>query len=94
MKILCDERYREAVDYAEKNNDRTLQNCLERLKSWEKYMNAEAHLMRDRSKLSFYFEMYDKAGNRVMNGGIVYHGIPDESYSFTMDPTKGWKLHT
>lgn len=36
----------------------------------------------------------DKAGNIVMNGGIVYHGDPDESYSYTMNPTKGWQMHT
>ena len=46
------------------------------------------------TKLSLYFELYDKAGNIVMNGGIVYHSDPDESYSYTMDPTKGWQMHT
>lgn len=94
MKIKCLERYQEALAYAEKTDDKTLQGCLEKLKRYETHMNAEAHLMRDRSPLSFYFELYDKGENLVMNGGIVYHGEPDDSFSYTMDPTKGWQMHT
>ena len=29
-----------------------------------------------------------------MNGGVLYHGNPDESYAVTFDPTKGWQIHT
>lgn len=94
MQIKCEEHYQEVLAYAKKTSDKTLQECLDRLKRYETNMNAEAHLMRDRSPLSFYFELYNQAGQRVMNGGIVYHGIPDRSYSYTMDPTKGWQMHT
>ena len=94
MQIKCEERYKEALEYAKKTGDKTLQECLDRLKRYETNMNAEAHLMRDLSKLSLYFELYDKGGNLVLNGGIVYHGVPDESYSITLDPTKGWQMHT
>jgi hypothetical protein len=38
--------------------------------------------------------MNDKTGRRVMNGGVLYHGTPDESYAVTLDPTKGWQIHT
>lgn len=93
MIIKCEERYQEALAHAEATGDKTLQDCLDRLKRYETNMNAEAHLMRDLSKLSLYFELY-KDGRQVMNGGIVYHGDPDESHSFTMDPTKGWQMHT
>lgn len=94
MIIKCEERFKEALAHAEKTGDKTLQDCLERLRRYETSMNAEAHLMRDHSKLSLYFEFYNKDGKRIMNGGIVYHGDPDESHSFTSDPTKGWQMHT
>lgn len=31
MQIRCEERYKEAMTYAEKTNNNTLQNCLGRL---------------------------------------------------------------
>lgn len=94
MIIKCKEHYQEVFAHAKKTNDKTLQECFEKLKRYETNMNAEAHLMRDRSLLSFYFELYNQAWQRVMNGGIVYHGVPDRSYSYTMDPTNGWQMHT
>lgn len=94
MIIKCEERYQEALAHAKNTGDKTLQDCLGRLKRYETNMNAEAHLMRDRSKLSLYFELFDKNGNLVLNGGIVYHADPDESYSFTMDSIIGWQIHT
>lgn len=94
MIIKCEERYHEALAHAEKTGDKTLQECFENLKRYETNMHAEAHLMRDLSPLSLYFELYDKDGRLVMNGGIVYHGDPDQSHSFTMNPTKGWQMHT
>lgn len=94
MQIKCEERYQEALAHAEKTGDKTLQDCLDRVKRYEANLNGEAHLMRDRSKLSLYFEIRNSDGKCVMNGGIVYHGDPDESHSFTFDPTKGWQVHT
>lgn len=94
MKIVCQDHYDKVVEYAKSIGDTTLQECLERVRKYEIHMKAEARLMRDRSKHSLYFELYDKADNLVMNGGIVYHGDPDESYSYTTDPTKGWQVHT
>lgn len=35
MIVKCEKRYNEAMAYAEKTNDKTLQNCLDRLKQWE-----------------------------------------------------------
>lgn len=94
MKIIHQDHYDKVVEYAASIGDTTLQDCLERVRKHETYLKAEAHLMRDRSKHSLYFELYDKNGNRVMNGGVVYHGDPDEAHSLTMDPKKGWQLHT
>jgi hypothetical protein len=94
MQIKCEERYKEAMAYAGKTGDNTLQNCLERLKQWEINRKCEITLYHDRSPLSFYFEMNDKTGRRVMNGGVLYHGTPDESHAVTFDPAKGWQIHT
>jgi hypothetical protein len=94
MQIRCEERYKEAMAYAEKTNNNTLQNCLGRLEQWEKNRDCEIILYYDHSPLSFYFEMNDKTGKRLMNGGLLYHGTPDESYAVTFDPTKGWQIHT
>jgi len=94
MIIKCEERYQEAMDHAAKIGDKTLQDCLERLKQWEANQNCEIFLCKDFAPLSFYFVMNDKNGNRVMNGGVLYHGNPDESYAVTFDPTKGWQIHT
>ncbi|KKB53125.1 hypothetical protein HMPREF1212_01288 [Parabacteroides sp. HGS0025] len=94
MIIKCEERYQEAMDHAAKIGDKTLQDCLERLKQWEANQNCEIFLCKDFAPLSFYFVMNDKNGNRVMNGGVLYHGNPDKSYAVTFDPTKGWQIHT
>lgn len=93
MEIKCEERYQEALDHAEKTGDKTLQNCLDRLKGWEKN-GTTIYLYKDFAPLSFYFEEIDKDGKRRLNGGVNYHGNPDESCSFTMDPTIGWQIHT
>lgn len=94
MVIKCEEKYQEAMDYAAKTEDRTLQNCLERLKQWEVTRNCEIFLYKDFAPLSFYFEMYNEDGNKVMNGGVVYHGNPDQSFAFQIEPSTGWEIHT
>ncbi|MDR0430351.1 MAG: DUF4120 domain-containing protein [Tannerellaceae bacterium] len=94
MVIKCEERYREAMEYAEKTGDKSLQDCLERLKRWEINMNGVMHLRKDFAPLSFYFEMLDSSGNRIMNGGLLYHGNPDQSYAVQLTQSIGWQIHT
>ena len=94
MIIICEERYREAMEHAEKTDDKSLQNCIDNLKQKETKYNCEIILYYDRAPLSFYFEMNDKNGNRVMNGGLLYHGNPDKSFAFQMIPSTGWEIHT
>ena len=36
MKIRCQEHYDKVVEYAKSIGDTTFQNCIERLKQWEK----------------------------------------------------------
>jgi hypothetical protein len=94
MQVRCEKRYAEAVAYAEKTGDKTLQDCLDRLKQWEINQKCVIILCYDHAPLSFYFEMNDQSGKRVMNGGLLYHGNPDESRAVTFDPAKGWQIHT
>ena len=93
MTIKCEERYQEAMDYAEKTNDKSLQNCLDSLKRWEANGNSEIILYKDFAPYSFYFEEM-KDGNRIMNGGLLYHGNPDQSYAVQLVSSIGWSIHT
>jgi hypothetical protein len=93
MIIKCEERYKEATEFAEKTGNKTLQDCLNRIEQWEKNRQSEYFLYKDFAPYSFYFEEY-KDGERLLNGGIIYHGNPDQSYSVTMDSTIGWQIHT
>ena len=52
MKIRCQEHYDKVVEYAKSIGDTTFQNCIERLKQWEKNSNGryEIELYRDLRK--------------------------------------------
>ena len=56
MKICCSQEYYDkVVQYAKSINDKTLENCLERLKQWEKNENrpCEIELYYDHAPYSF-----------------------------------------
>lgn len=55
MKIRCQEHYDKVVEYAKSIGDTTFQNCIERLKQWEKNSNGryEIELYRDFAPHSF-----------------------------------------
>ena len=93
MTIKCEERYQEAMDYAEKMKDKSLQNCLDSLKRWEANGNSEIILYKDFAPYSFYFEQM-KGDQRIMNGGLLYHGNPDQSYAVQLVSSIGWSIHT
>lgn len=61
MKICCSqEHYDKVVQYAKSINDKTLENCLERLKLWEKNENRpceiELYYVSDCSTTSCVFD--------------------------------------
>lgn len=93
MVIKCEERYNEAMEFAEKIGDKSLQDCLNRLKSWERD-GLTIYLYKDFAPYSFYFEEMREDGTRSMNGGLIYHGNPDQSRSFQIEPSTGWEIHT
>lgn len=60
MKIRCQEHYDKVVEYAKSIGDTTFQNCIERLKQWEKNSNGryEIELYRDFAPHSFGFRKW------------------------------------
>lgn len=97
MKIFCQERYDEAMKHASETNDSTLQECLDRLKSWETNnpnRPCEIELHYDHAPLSFLFVQRYPDGSEGIVGGLVYHDSPDESMCVQLVLTKGWQTHT
>ena len=97
MKIMCtQEHYDKVVQYVKSINDKTLENCLERLKQWEKNKNCpcEIELYFDHAPYSFGFCERYPDGRTGIVGGLLYHGNPDESFAVTLDRIHGWSIHT
>ena len=87
MKIMCNQEYYEqVVQYAESIRDTSLQNCMERLKAWEKNPDRPC-------EIELYTQRYPD-GSRGIVGGLLYHGSPDESFAVQLTPFKGWQIHT
>ena len=99
MVIKCEERYREAMAHAEATGDKTLQECFETLKLWESQegfpgVKVKIELWKDFAPLSFLFNEIFEDGRVGICGGIIYHGNPDTSRSFQIEPKTGWLVHT
>lgn len=96
MEILCQERLDEAIKYAQKMNDPSLQNCLDRLKSWENNPRHKSKIIlySGSSPYSFVFRQTYEDGSRGIVGGLLYHSSPDRSYAVLLEPKIGWSIHT
>ena len=93
MKIKCQEHYEKVAEYAKSIGDTTFQNCIERLKQWEKNSNGryEIELYRDFTPYSFGFAERTPDGRNGIVGGLPYHGRPDESFAVMIGgPFHGW----
>ena len=73
MIIKCQERLCEAQEYAATLGDKSLQECLARLESWE-HDGRTVHLYGDFAPYSFGFSLYGPDGQLIMNGDLLYHG--------------------
>lgn len=93
MIIHCEERLREAREYAAELGDNSLQECLDKLDSWERD-GRTVHLCRDHAPYSFGFRLVAPDGRLIMNGGLLYHGSPDRSGAVTFDDQNLWQTHT
>ena len=102
MRIDCQKHYDKVAEYAKSIGDTTFQNCIERLKQWEKNSNGrysqgvyEIELYYDCSPYSFGFAQVAADGNRGIVGGLLYHGRPDESLAVMIGKSfHGWSIHT
>lgn len=89
----------EQVNYATQHNDNSLMDCLKRFRNYmKKTKGHKIVICRDFSDRSFTF--YEDFGNDHygMNGGIIFHGYPEEGYkencSVQLTPSYGWSIHT
>lgn len=48
----------------------------------------------DSAPYSFGFAEVAKDGRRGVVGGLLYHGIPDQSFAVMLTPMHGWSIHT
>ena len=93
MIIKCQERLCEAQEYAATLGDKSLQKCLAKLESWE-HDGRIVCLYGDFAPYSFGFSLYGPDGQLIMNGGLLYHGSPDQSCAVTFNHDDLWQTHT
>ena len=89
----------EQVRYAAQHNDNSLLDCLRRFRSYMKRGAAHKIMIgRDFTDRSFVFHEDYGNGRYGLNGGIIFHGYPDEGYkencSVQLNPSFGWSIHT
>ena len=107
MKDLTEGKLDEALAFANKINDNSLQGCLDRLKQVEENYkeggdNIETDVTTDFAQYSFYFVRYrQNTPGFISNGGIIFHGKHDNggdggapTFSVNLTPTTGWAIHT
>ena len=109
MKDCTEGKLQEALEFAKKMKNNSLQDCLERLKKTDENMGPdyETHIYPDFAPLSFEFVRAKYTNGRdnkpdfVSNGGIIYHGPHDgfgsgaaPTFSVCLTPTDGWCIQT
>ena len=99
LTITCKKKFSEAVELSRKHYDTTLSACMMRLlmySAWEDVQ--EVRLRSDFCEHSFCFAVIRKDGSVYFNGGVIFHGFPDEGYkqngSVQISPSYGWQIHT
>lgn len=89
----------EQLRYAHQHNDISLLNCVKRFRNYTKRCAGHKIVIgRDFSDRSFLFHEDYGNGHYGLNGGIIFHGYPEEGYkvndSVQLTPTYGWSIHT
>ncbi len=89
----------EQLKFAWQHNDNSLIDCLHRFRNYRKVgQNHKVVIGRDFSERSFVFHEDYGNGRYGLNGGIIFHGYPDEGYrensSVQLTPSYGWSIHT
>jgi hypothetical protein len=98
MKDMTEGKLEEQLQFAASINDNSLKDCLMRMFAVESRQKVEHHIYPDWAKRSFAFGRYREDGTLALNGGIIYHGSPNEGYqeggSVQIEPSYGWQTHT
>jgi hypothetical protein len=103
MKDLTEGQLQEQLEFAKTINDESLQHCLDNIKRVEENykergQTIETEIYLDWAKRSFAFYRKTPEGQCILNGGIIYHGSPNEGYqeggSVQINPSYGWQIHT
>ena len=99
--IRCPEHLESARQFAKTINDnavKTLEDCLMRLQRRADWVTV---LVKDFAPYSFYFTIYNAAGEQMLCGGIIYHGPgqPGDgsapAFSVSMGGSEPrWEIHT
>lgn len=101
------------IQYAQSIGDKSLVEGLKRLAYYETGVSennsdgyapdhpdfgSHVEICPDRcDEHSFYWVWINKDGKRIMNGGLIFHGLPgepDKSHSVTLDRAHSWQIHT
>lgn len=106
IEISCPERWREEWNrsqYALAERKITKQQSLEhvaaRLMGFLCWVGADKVVVSpDFCAHCFLFKVYSEDDSCIMNGGIIFHGLPDTGYqqngSVQLTPSYGWQIHT
>jgi hypothetical protein len=101
MKDFTEGVLQQELEKASQEKESSLAKIIKRFKEMEaEYPLMEHHIFTDFAPRSFEFtRMYD--GQFSGNGGIIYHGSHDgggngsaPTFSVSLTPAKGWKVHT
>lgn len=102
MKDMTNGVLQEELKKAEKENNKTLKECLDRLQKVEENIKCETIVTIDFTPRSFAFYR-ERDGIFLSNGGIIYHGPHDNggngssptfSVSLSNDSSARWEIHT
>lgn len=99
LKIHCREKWCKAFRASRENYDKTFGECVMRLFGFYAWDGVkEVNIYSDRCEHSFYFEVCREDGRVSINGGMIFHGFPDEGYrqngSVQLSRSYGWSIHT
>ena len=100
MIVLCPERFEAIREFAKSINDTTFEACLKRLQGWEESSQkterpTTLYIGSDFAPHSLSFSLRYADGRIDINGGLLFHGDPDQSMAVCIDgPFVGWRTHT
>ncbi len=99
FEVRCKEKLRKAMELSREHDDKTLRDCIYRLVSFCFWKDAEkVVLYSDYYEHSFTFTVFNEDGSVAINGGVIFHGFPEQGYresgSVCIEPTYGWQIHT